>query len=127
MSIVSHVCRAYSPDPIYIPEYMPEKHRKYLERSFRIGETIGRSMLIVVNHFLPMHKVEQQGYKSCVSLIKLADRYGTDRVENACARYGITICQAALTVFIDKPDLFRHRNTGFASTCHNLSSIIVLK
>lgn len=33
-----------------------------------------------------MHKVEQQGYKPCVSLMELADRYGTDRVENACAR-----------------------------------------
>lgn len=36
--------------------------------------------------FLSMHKVEQQGYKPCVSLMELADRYGTDRVENACAR-----------------------------------------
>ena len=50
------------------------------------GETIGRSTLIVVNHFLSMHKVEQQGYKPCVSLMKLADRYGTERLENACAR-----------------------------------------
>ena len=33
-----------------------------------------------------MHKVEQQGYKSCASLMKLADRYGTDRLENACAK-----------------------------------------
>ena len=38
-----------------------------------------------------------------------------------------SICHAALTAFIDKPNLFRHRNTGFASTCHNLSSIIVVK
>lgn len=30
-----------------------------------------------------MHKVEQQGYKSCASLMKLADRYGTERLENA--------------------------------------------
>lgn len=33
-----------------------------------------------------MHKVEQQGYKSCASLMKLADRYGTERLENACAK-----------------------------------------
>lgn len=88
--IASHVRRAYSPDPIYIPEHMPEKHRKYLgyntEGFQDWGETIGRSTLIVVNHFLSMHKVEQQGYKPCVSLMKLADRYGTERLENACAR-----------------------------------------
>ena len=28
----------------------------------------------------------------------------------------VSICHAALSAFIDKPDLFRHRNTGFAST-----------
>src|SRR5699024_1168741 len=39
----------------------------------------------------------------------------------------VSICHAALTAFIDKPDLFRHRDTGFASTFHNLSSIIVVK
>lgn len=33
-----------------------------------------------------MHKVEQQGYKSCASLMKLADRYGMERLENACAK-----------------------------------------
>lgn len=33
-----------------------------------------------------MHKVEQQGYKSCASLIKLADRYGIQRLENACIK-----------------------------------------
>ncbi len=39
----------------------------------------------------------------------------------------VSICHAALAAFIDKPDLLRHRNTGFAGTCHNLSSIIVVK
>lgn len=39
----------------------------------------------------------------------------------------VSICHAALAAFIDKPDLFRHQNTGFASTCQNLSSIIVVK
>lgn len=88
--IASHVRRAYSPDPVYIPEHMPENHRKYLgyntQTFLEWGETVGLSTRIVVNHFLSMHKVEQQGYKPCVSLMKLADRYGTDRIENACAR-----------------------------------------
>ena len=39
----------------------------------------------------------------------------------------VSICHAALAAFIDKPDLFRHRNPDFASTYHNLSSIIVVK
>ena len=39
----------------------------------------------------------------------------------------VSICHTTLAAFIDKPDLFRHRNTGFASSCHNLSSVIVVK
>jgi hypothetical protein len=33
-----------------------------------------------------MHKVEQQGYKSCASLMKLADRYSMERLEKACEK-----------------------------------------
>jgi hypothetical protein len=31
-----------------------------------------------------MHKVEKQGYKACVSLMRLVDRYSIERVEKAC-------------------------------------------
>ena len=88
--IASHVHRSYSPDPIYIPEHIPENHRKFLEYSTESfldwGKNVGYSTLIVVKHFLYMHKVEQQGYKSYVSLMKLADRYGTECLENACVK-----------------------------------------
>lgn len=33
-----------------------------------------------------MHKVEQQGYKSCASLMKLGDRYSVERLEKACEK-----------------------------------------
>lgn len=82
--------RAYYPEPVYILEHMPEKHREFLEYNTESfldwGQTLGHSTFIVVKHFLYMHKVEQQGYKSCASLMKLADRYGTERLENACAK-----------------------------------------
>lgn len=88
--IASHVRRPYSPEPIYVPEHMPENHRKFLEYNtdsfLDWGKNVGCSTLIVVKHFLYMHKVEQQGYKSCASLLKLADRYGTERLENACIK-----------------------------------------
>ena len=72
--IASHVRRSYSPEPIYVPEHMPENHRKFLEYNtdsfLDWGKSVGHSTLIVVKHFLYMHKVEQQGYKSCASLMK---------------------------------------------------------
>ena len=88
--IASHVRKMYAPEPIYLPEHMPENHRKFLEyntESFLDWvKSMGHSTHLVIKHFLFMHKVEQQGYKSCASLMKLADRYGTDRLENACTK-----------------------------------------
>lgn len=88
--VASHVRRAYSPEPFYIPEHMPESHRKYLAYnadSFLdwAGKT-GPSTFLVVKNFLHMHKVEQQGYKTCASLMKLADRYSMERLEKACEK-----------------------------------------
>ena len=88
--IASHVRKMHSAEPVYILEHMPENHRRFLEYNTESfldwGKNMGHSTLLVVKHFLYMHKVEQQGYKSCASLMKLADRYGTERLENACAK-----------------------------------------
>lgn len=63
-----HVRRTYSTEPVYIPEHMPENHRKFLEYSTESfldwGRTMGHSTLIVIKYFLYMYKVERQGYKS---------------------------------------------------------------
>ena len=70
--IASHVRRNNSTDPIYLPEHMPDNHRKFMNYNtdsfLQWAETIGQATLLVVKHFLYMHKVEQQGYKSCISL-----------------------------------------------------------
>ena len=90
LRIASHVRVNYSSDPIYIPEHMPENHRKYLnynaESFIQWASDIGPSSVTVVKTFLYSHKVEQQGYKSCASLMKLADRYSTKRLEIACEK-----------------------------------------
>ena len=53
--IASHVRRLYSPEPIYVPEHMPENHRKFLEYNtdsfLDWGKNVGCSTLIVVKHF----------------------------------------------------------------------------
>lgn len=88
--IASHVRKNYSPDPIYLPEHMPENHRRYLEynaeRFLEWAEGVGTTTILVVKNFLYMHKVEQQGYKSCASLMRLADRYSMERLEKACEK-----------------------------------------
>ena len=62
---------------------MPPDHQSYLqwngERFIRWAEQIGQHTAAVVQLFLSAHKVEQQGYKSCMALLKLADRYSPQR------------------------------------------------
>lgn len=41
---------------------------------------------MVVSAILSGYKVEQQGYKSCLGLLKLADKYPPQRLEGACTR-----------------------------------------
>jgi hypothetical protein len=47
---------------------------------------VGPHTVIAVRAILASHKVEQQGYRSCIALLKLADRYSITRLESACAR-----------------------------------------
>lgn len=77
-------------DPVYVPEHMPEAHRRYLtynEESFlQWTEDIGPSTGTVVHTFLYAHRTPQQGYKSCASMMKLADRFTPARVEAVCTK-----------------------------------------
>ena len=36
--------------------------------------------------FLPPQRVEQQSYRSCMGLLKLADKYSAERLEAACRK-----------------------------------------
>ncbi len=70
--------------------HMPPDHQKYLQwnadRFIRWAEQLGPHTAIVIRHFLTMHKVEQQGYKPCMALLKLTDTYPPERLENACKK-----------------------------------------
>jgi hypothetical protein len=71
-------------------EHMPEKHRQYTqwnaERFIRWASDIGPSTHKAVKAIIASRKVEQQSYKTCIALLKLADFYSTDRLERACEK-----------------------------------------
>ncbi len=73
-----------------IVEHMPESHQKYLEwngDSFRKwAKRIGCNTYQVVDAILTSKRVEQQTYKSCMGLLKLADKYSVERLEGACKK-----------------------------------------
>ncbi len=73
-----------------VTEHMPNDHQQYVkwngERFIAWAAKVGPHTAIAVKAILASHKVEQQGYRSCMALLKLADRYSIPRVEAACAR-----------------------------------------
>lgn len=89
--------------------HMPPNHQKYLqwngERFLKWAAKIGPNTKTVIAAILNGLKVEQQGYKSCMAILKLADKYSSERLENACKK--------ALT-FTPRPSL-KHIQTILSS------------
>jgi hypothetical protein len=71
-------------------EHMPEKHRQYTqwnaERFIRWAKDIGPFTEQTVKAIIASRKVEQQSYKTCIALLKLADVYSAGRLEGACEK-----------------------------------------
>jgi len=70
--------------------HMPPDHQAYVQwnadRFKAWARKIGPNTETTVKAVLSSHKVEQQGYKSCLALIKLADKYSVIRLEAACKK-----------------------------------------
>ncbi len=70
-------------------DHMPENHQLYSEwdsaRFKRWAQSIGPSAKEVVDKIFESYRVEEQAYKGCLSLLKLADKYSASRLEDACA------------------------------------------
>lgn len=71
-------------------DHMPLEHQKYTTWNAERFETwaakLGPNTSVVVKTILTQHRVEQQGYRSCMALLKLADKYSAERVESACKK-----------------------------------------
>ncbi|MGF9710664.1 IS21 family transposase [Paenibacillus naphthalenovorans] len=73
-----------------VSDHMPEKHKQFVEwnaeRFISWAEQVGPFTSSAIRAILAGHRVEQQGYKACMGVLKLADKYSLTRLEAACAR-----------------------------------------
>jgi hypothetical protein len=73
-----------------VEAHMPEDHQNYVqwnaERFISWAQKVGPNTEITIKSILSSHKVEQQGYRSCMALLKLADKYSVIRLEAACKK-----------------------------------------
>ncbi|MFQ5791970.1 MAG: IS21 family transposase, partial [Acidobacteriota bacterium] len=72
------------------PEHMPAAHRAHAEwspsRLIGWAEKTGPATGRVVTNILETFRHPEQGYRSCLGIMRLAKRYGADRLEAACCR-----------------------------------------
>lgn len=72
------------------PSHMPKSHQKHMawtpSRLIHWGESVGEATGALVAAILAERPHPEQGYRSCLGILRLAKRYGDDRLEAACAR-----------------------------------------
>ena len=73
-----------------IEEHMPPQHQQYMqwngEHFRKWASQIGSNTAEVVEAILTGYKVEQQGYRACMALLKLSEQYTQERLEAACSK-----------------------------------------
>lgn len=89
--IASHARRYGHPGQYStLQEHMPEDHLKYVqwnaERFLSWAKAIGDNTVAVTKSILASRKIEQQAYRTCMALLKLAEKYSPARLEAACRR-----------------------------------------
>jgi transposase len=72
------------------PAHRPKSHQKHVEwtpsRMIRWGEQTGPRTAELVKRILESRPHPEQGYRACLGLLRLGERYGAPRLEAACAR-----------------------------------------
>lgn len=72
------------------PGHRPKSHQAHLEwspsRLVRWAEKTGPAAAALVQHVLDSRPHPEHGYRACLGILRLGDRYGPERLEAACAR-----------------------------------------
>lgn len=73
-----------------VPEHMPKAHRAHLEwsptRMIAWANKIGPNTTGLVTVILEERPHPEQGYRSCLGILRLAKKYGDERLEAACGK-----------------------------------------
>lgn len=73
-----------------LPEHMPKAHQKHLEwtpsRIARWAEKTGPCTQELVTRIMESRPHPEQGFRSCLGIMRLATHFSPERLERACAR-----------------------------------------
>ena len=96
------------------PEHMPSSHRAQAEwtpsRILEWMKKTGPNAAALGEEIMRRRPHPQQGFRSCLGIIRLGERYGTERLERACVRavrhraYSYRSVEAILKNNLDRVD-----------------------
>jgi transposase len=73
-----------------LPSHMPKSHREHLTwtptRLISWGRSVGPETETLITAILADRPHPEQGYRSCLGILRLAKQYGDERLEAACKR-----------------------------------------
>jgi len=76
--------------PSTVSEHMPSSHRRYRdwthERIRREAAAVGNDTAILIDLILHSRPHPEQGFRSCIGILRLQKTYGAERLNAACAR-----------------------------------------
>ena len=88
--VASHIRSHHKGRHSTIKEHMPKSHQKWAEwtpqRFVRWAAKIGPHTQSLIENVLNSRTHPQQGFRSCLGILRLAKGYGNDRLEAACRR-----------------------------------------
>ena len=88
--VAAHVRSSANRKHTTVREHMPSSHRRYAdwtpERLRRQADAIGRNTSALVEIILRERAHPEQGFRSCVGIVRLAKTWGRERLEAACCR-----------------------------------------
>lgn len=88
--VASHFRTPHKGRHTTVKEHMPKAHQQYLEwtpqRILRWAGKTGPATAEVVEHILSSRPHPEQGYRSCLGILRLGKLYSAERLEAACQR-----------------------------------------
>ena len=88
--VASHARSAVKGRHTTIPEHMPPSHRAHLSwspsRLLRWADSVGPHVKAMVEAILTKRRHPEQGYRSCLGILRLQKRYGPERLDAGCRR-----------------------------------------
>ena len=128
--VASHARSSGNRQHTTIADHMPANHRHMEdgtpERIRRYAKEIGPNVLIFVEVLMKRRRHSQQGYRSCMGVIRLAGKYGNDRLDAACVRaleintLSYSSLNSILNNSLDRRNKHRTMDEGPAITHENI-------